>query len=42
MEKLGNYLTGDDEELKAVKQKAFEKNKWFTEEFIDLSIKKYF
>ena len=27
------------EKLKAVKQKAFEKNKWFTEEFINLSLK---
>ncbi|MEP6926014.1 MAG: acyl-CoA reductase [Ginsengibacter sp.] len=39
MEKLGNYLAGDDEKLKAVKQKAFEKNKWFTEEFVNLSLK---
>ena len=39
MEKLGNYLVSDDEKLKAVKQKAYEKNKWFTEEFVNLSLK---
>jgi hypothetical protein len=37
--KLGKYLMDDNEELKAVKLKAFEKNKWFTEEFIDYSFK---
>jgi hypothetical protein len=37
--KLGKYLMEDSEELKPVKQKAFEKNKWFTEEFIDYSFK---
>jgi hypothetical protein len=39
MVKLGKYLMEDSDELKAVKQKAFEKNKWFTTEFIDLAIK---
>jgi len=39
MEKLGNYLAGNDEELEGVKLKAFEKNKWFTEEFVNLSLK---
>jgi hypothetical protein len=39
MENLGNYLAGDDEKLKAVKQKAFENNKWFTPEFVDMSLK---
>lgn len=39
MVKLGKYLMEDNEELKAVKKKAFEKNKWFTEEFIDFSFK---
>ena len=39
MEKLGNYLIGDDEKLGAVKQKAFEKNKWFTGEFVNLALK---
>jgi hypothetical protein len=39
MVKLGKYLVTDTEELKAVKQKAFQKNKWFTPEFIDFSFK---
>jgi hypothetical protein len=39
MEKLGNYLIGDDEKLESVKQKAFEKNKWFTGEFVNLAMK---
>jgi hypothetical protein len=39
MVNLGKYLMEDGEELKAVKQKAFEKNKWFTEEFINYSFK---
>ena len=39
LEKLGNYLVGDDKKLKAVKQQAFEQNKWFTEEFVNLSLK---
>lgn len=39
MVNLGKYLIEDNEELKAVKQKAFEKNKWFTEEFINYSLK---
>jgi hypothetical protein len=39
LEKLGIYLIGDDEKLQSVKQKAFEKNKWFTEEFVNLSLK---
>ncbi len=38
LEKLGNYLVSNDEKLIQVKQKAFEKNKWFTEEFINLSL----
>ena len=36
---LGNYLSEGSEELKSVSQKAFEKNKWFTKEFIDYSFK---
>jgi len=36
--KLKTYLEEDSEELKAIKQKAFEKNKWFVKEFVDLSI----
>jgi hypothetical protein len=39
MVKLGEYLTEDSDELKTVKQKAFEQNKWFTEEFINFSFK---
>jgi hypothetical protein len=39
MVKLGEYLTEDSEELKTVKQKAFEQNKWFTEECINFSFK---
>lgn len=35
--KLGKYLMEDNNELKIVKHKAFEKNKWFVEEFINLS-----
>jgi len=38
LENLGNYLAGNSEKLNSVKQKAFEKNKWFTEEFINLSL----
>lgn len=37
MVKLGKYLVTESEELKDVKQKAFQKNKWFTPEFIDFS-----
>jgi|SRR6185437_3046780 len=35
---LRKYLEEDSKEWKAIKQKAFEKNKWFVEEFIDLSV----
>ena len=38
LEKLGEYLVSNDEELSYAKQKAYEKNKWFTEEFVDLSL----
>ncbi len=37
--RLESYLLSDDTELQATKKKAYEKNNWFTEEFIDLSIK---
>lgn len=37
--KLGKYLAEDSDGLKAIKQKAFEKNKWFIEEFVNLSFK---
>jgi hypothetical protein len=36
---LNEYLLADIAPLKIVKEKAFEKNKWFTDEFINLSIK---
>ncbi len=36
--KLKKYLEEDSSELKAVKQKAFEKNRWFINEFVDLSV----
>jgi hypothetical protein len=36
--KLKKYLEEDSNELKAVKQKAFEKNRWFVNEFVDLSV----
>ncbi len=35
---LGKYLQSDNEELKIAKHNAFEKNAWFTPEFIDLSL----
>ena len=37
--RLGKYLSEDNEELRAVKQKAFERNKWFSELFINYSLK---
>jgi len=39
MDQLGNYLSGDDEEMKIIRTKAFDNNRWFAEEFIDLSLK---
>ncbi|HEY5369100.1 MAG TPA: acyl-CoA reductase [Hanamia sp.] len=36
--KLKKYLEEHNDDFKAVKQKAFEKNKWFVEEFVDLSV----
>ncbi len=36
---LNEYILADVGPFKAIKQKAFEKNKWFTEEFINLSCK---
>lgn len=38
MIELGKYLQSDNEELKIAKHKAFEKNRWFTPEFINLSL----
>ena len=37
MVSLGKYLLSDDEDWATVKQKAFEKNGWFTPEFINLA-----
>lgn len=37
MVKLGEYLKEESAELKAVKEKASQKNKWFTPAFIDFS-----
>ena len=37
MVKLGEYLKEESSELKVVKEKAFQKNKWFTPGFIDFS-----
>lgn len=39
MVKLGKYLIADGPQLRSIKQKAFEKNKWFTQQFIDLALK---
>jgi hypothetical protein len=39
MGKLGRYLMGNDDKLNKVKQEAYQKNKWFTEEFINYSFK---
>ena len=39
MVNLGKYLMDDSDELKQAKEKAYEKNKWFTEEFIDYAFK---
>ena len=39
MADLGKYLQSDPEDWQATKQKAYEKNGWFTPEFIDHSVK---
>jgi acyl-CoA reductase LuxC len=39
LEKLGDYLLWNDEQLYTVKEKARIQNAWFTKEFVDLSIK---
>ena len=36
---VGKYLQSDHEDWQIVKQKAFEKNRWFIPEFINLSAK---
>lgn len=38
LEKLGSYMQGEHEEWQWAKQKAFEENRWFFPEFIDLSV----
>ncbi len=38
LEKLGYYLVDNSAELNSIKQKAYEKNKWFTEEFVNLAL----
>jgi hypothetical protein len=38
LEKLGNYLGSNSEKLNSIKGKAYDKNKWFTQEFINLSL----
>ncbi|MDQ6762642.1 MAG: acyl-CoA reductase [Bacteroidota bacterium] len=39
MVKLGKYLTADSEELKEAKKRAYNKNKWFTKEFVNIALK---
>ncbi len=39
MIKLGKYLTADGEQLGDIKKNAFDKNKWFTEEFVNIALK---
>lgn len=39
MVEVGKYLQSDHEDWQIVKQKAFEKNRWFIPEFINLSVK---
>jgi hypothetical protein len=39
MIEVGKYLQSDHEDWQIVKQKAFEKNRWFIPEFINLSVK---
>ena len=38
LEKLGNYLDSNSEKLNSAIREAYGKNKWFTEEFINLSL----
>lgn len=39
LEKLGCYMQGNDGHWQLAKQRAYNKNRWFLPEFIDLSIK---
>ena len=38
MVELGKYLQSNTEDWQSIKQKAFQKNGWFTTDFIDLSV----
>ncbi|MDQ2719535.1 MAG: acyl-CoA reductase [Bacteroidota bacterium] len=42
IKKLNDYIMADFGSLKAIRQKAFEKNKWFTNEFVNLSFENIF
>ena len=37
--RLGYYMLGDDDGWVRAKEKAFEENRWFIPEFIELSVK---
>ena len=39
IKKLEEYIEADSERFMAIRHRAYEKNKWFTEEFINLSLK---
>ncbi len=39
VEQLGKYLAGENKSLASARGKAFEKNNWFTPEFIDVALK---
>ena len=39
MNKLGNYLQTNDPEWEAAKLQAYQKNPWFTPDFIDIAVK---
>ncbi len=38
MQKLGDYIVADGPQLKIVKEKAWQKNKWFTLQFVDMAL----
>jgi hypothetical protein len=37
--RLGNYMTGNEEQWQAAKERAYAENRWFIPEFIDLSVR---
>ena len=39
IKKLEEYVQADNAPFIAIRHRAYEKNKWFTEEFINLSLK---